>query len=122
MSSLKEISIALLGSVSGVDMEAGAGPTVLLTVPADKVARITHVVIRDISATLVGGSDYDFTNWVQDVDLSGITTATTTKYFIVTGDNTQWVELGEGVDFQITNSTGSSGAATATIDVFGYLT
>lgn len=121
MASLKEKGIALLSTTTGVNMQNAAGAQTLFTVPTGKVARITHVVVRDISATLAGGTDFDFTQWRQTVDLSAMTTANT-DYRVINGNDTKYQELAAGTAFQITPSTGSTGAATATIDVFGYLT
>jgi len=119
MADLKEKGIALLASLSGVDMKTAAATT-LYNVPADKIARIAFVVIRDASDSLAGGTDYDFTNWKQTVDLSSLTTAGT-DYIMLDGNNTKYAELGNSATFQITVVTGSTAACTATIDVFGYL-
>lgn len=121
MAALKEKGLALLSTTTGVNMQNAAGATTLYTVPTGKVARISHVVVRDISATLAGGTDYDFTQWRQTVDLSAMTTANT-DYRVINGNDTKYQELAAATAFQITPSTGSTGAATATIDVFGYLT
>jgi hypothetical protein len=121
MPSLKDKGIALLGSLSA-NMQNAAGAQTIFTVPTGKVARIMFVVVRDPSATLAGGTDYDFTNWRQTVDLSGLTGGATNYRVLTVTDNASFVELAAGTAFQITPSTGSSGAATATIDVFGYLT
>jgi hypothetical protein len=56
------------------------------------------------------------------VDLSGMTTANTQYRVIQATDNTDFTELAASTAFQITPSTGSTGAATASIDVFGYCT
>lgn len=126
MADLKEKGIALLSSTSGVDMKTATSVT-LYNVPADKVARITHVVIRDPSASMAGGTDYDFTNWRQTVTLATLTTSGT-DYMVITGDhittgiNVKYTELANSATFQITINSGTSAACTATIDVFGYLT
>jgi len=122
MPSLKDKAITLLGSLASVNMQTAGGAQTIFTVPPSKVARIMFVVIRDPSATLAGGTDYDFTNWRQTVDLSGMTGGATNYRVLTVTDNSSFVELAAGTAFQITPSTGSSGAATATIDVFGYLT
>lgn len=122
MPALRDKGIALLGSASGVNMQTAGGAQTIFTTPVGKVTRIAYVVIRDVSATLAGGTDYDFTSWRQTVDLSGMTTASTQYRVIVSTDNTSYTELAASTAFQITPSTGSTGAATATIDVFGYTT
>lgn len=132
MPSLKEKGIALLGTTASVDMKTAASTT-LFTVPVGKVARITHVVVRDASASLAGGTSYSFTQWVQTITLANLITAntgyvvilpfpTSSNIYTVTGTPPQFTELAAGTNFQITVTTGSTLAATATIDVFGYLT
>ena len=112
--------IALLSTTASVDMKAAAGPTTLYTVPAGKTAIITHVVIRSISASLAGGTDFDFTGWKQTVDLSSITSAFATSFICLDSNNAVYTPAVASSTFQITNSTGATGTATATIDVFGY--
>ena len=120
MPALKDKAISLLGSLSGVDMQAAASTTIFTT-PVGKVTRITHVVVRDPSATLTGGTSFSFTNFRQAVDLSSLTTAGT-DYIVLDGNNVKYTELAAATAFQITVTTGATGAATATIDVFGYTT
>lgn len=112
--------LTLLSSTSGVDMKTAASTT-LYTVPTGFVGRISHVVIRDQSASLAGGTSYSFTQWRQTVDLSSLTTANT-NYIVLDGNNAGYVELAAAANFQITVTTGSTAACTAIIDVFGYLT
>jgi hypothetical protein len=112
--------ITCLSTTASVNMVAGAGPTTLYTVPAGKTAIITHVVIRTISASLAGGVDFDFTGWRQTVDLSSITSAYATSYICLDCNNAVYTPAVAASTFQITNSTGSTGAATCTIDVWGY--
>lgn len=121
MASLRQNAITLLSTTTGVNMQTAGGAQTLFTVPTGKVAYITHVVIRDPSATLAGGTDFDFTQWRQTVSLTSMTTANTDYMVIAGADITKYQELAAGTAFQITPSTGSTGAATATIDVFGYL-
>ena len=119
MANLKEKAISLLGSTSAVDMQTVASTT-LYTVPTGKVAYITHVVVRDPSASMAGGPDYDFTNWKQTVSLATLTTLGT-DYIVLDGNNTKYTELAAATNFQISVITGTTAACTATIDVFGYL-
>lgn len=119
MAALKEKAITLLGSVAGVDMKTAASTTIF-TVPVGKTAVITHVIVRTPSASLAGGTSYSVTNFRQTFSLAGLTT--TTGYFIVQGtDLTLWTVTAAGTAVQFTVTTGSTGAATATIDIFGYL-
>lgn len=116
MPALRENAITLL-STTTVDMKTAASTT-LFAVPSGKTLYVTHVVVRDPTASLAGGTDYDFTNWKQTVDLSSMTTSGT-DYMVITGSGTKYTE--NTGNFQITVSTGSSATANATVDVFGYL-
>lgn len=119
MPALRDKGLALLGSAT-VNMGLASGAQTLFTTPVGKVTRIVCVVIRDVSASLAGGTDYDFTSWRQTVDLSGMTTASTNYRALYATDNTSFTELAASTAFQITPSTGSTLAATAVVDVFGY--
>ena len=119
MGHLRELAPTILESTSGVDMKTVAATT-LFTVPAGKVAYITAVVVRDPSASMAGGNDYDFTQWRQTVDLSSLTTLNT-DYIVLDGNNAKYTELAAGATFQIDVQTGTTAACTATIDVIGYL-
>jgi hypothetical protein len=94
--------------------------TTLYTVPSGKVAYITAIVIRDPSASMAGGTDYDILQWKQTVDLSSLTTLAT-DYIVLDGENTKYQEVAAATALTITVVTGSTAACTATIDVFGYL-
>jgi hypothetical protein len=120
MSALNENAITKLSTTTGVDMKT-AGATTLYTVPTGKTAIITGVVIRNNSASLAGGTDYDFTGWRQTVDLSGMTDVSTTFRVVYATENTSYTATTAGTAFQITVSTGSTAACTASIDVLGYL-
>lgn len=112
-------AISLLGSAT-VNMQNAAGAQTIFTTALGKVTRITHVVIRDNTASLAGGTDFDFTSWRQNVDLSSWT-GTATIYRVLTAtDNTDFTELAAGTAFQITPSTGATAAGNAVVDVFGY--
>jgi hypothetical protein len=107
--------------VLDVNMKAGAAATTLYTVPTNRDFWPTKVIIRNPSASLAGGVDYDFTNWRQTVDLSSMTTAGLDCMTINPVDVTKYQKLVAGQAFQITPSTGSTATATCTIDVYGYL-
>ena len=117
---------ALLSTTLAVDMKT-SGVTALYTVPAGKTLIPTAVVIRNPSATLAGGTDYDFgtsaacTSWMQSVNLSTMTTLTT-DYMVIMGTAvTKFTTTVAAGIFAIKISTGSTGAATCDIDLFGYL-
>ena len=126
MSELNEYAITKVATVTGVDMKT-AGKTNLYTVPAGKTFYPVFVVIREISATLVGGSDYDFgtganaDTWRQTIDLSSMTTSGTDYMVIAGADVTKYTDCATASVFGIKVITGSTGVATATIDVFGFL-
>jgi hypothetical protein len=128
MPALRDKGIALLASISGVDMKTAAATTIFTT-PAGKVTRIAYIVIRDPSASLVGGTNYAFGTGFRNntaVDLSSLTTANT-DYIVLAnhtnvGNDQKSTEIAANTAFAITVTTGSTGAATASIDVFGYTT
>jgi hypothetical protein len=119
MGKLEEIAITKLTTASAVDMKT-SGSVTLYTVPIDKSAYITNVIIRNTSASIAGGTDYGFTNWKQAIDLSSLS-ASGLDYIVLDGNNTKFTKLSAGTPFQIAINVGASGSYTATIDVFGYL-
>lgn len=121
MPALKAKALALLGSAT-VNMQNAAGAQTIFTTETGKTTRIVCVVIRDTTASLAGGTDFDFTSWRQTVDLSGMTTVGSSYRALYATDNTDFSEIAAGTAFQVTPSTGATAAANATIDVFGYTT
>ena len=126
MAELKELTLSILSTTSSVDMKT-VQKNVLYTVPTGKTAYIVMVVIREPSATLSGGTDYDLgtgaaaDTWRQTVNLSTMTTADT-DYMVISGaDVTKYTDSAAAAVFGIKPITGSTGAATATIDVIGFL-
>ena len=123
MGALNELALAIVASVPSVDMKT-AGKTILYTVPVGKIFYPFAIIVRVQSATLAGGTDYDFgtgancDTWKQTVDLSSLTAVT--DYIIVTA-LTKFQNCVAGDEFGIKVITGATGAATATIDVIGYL-
>jgi len=118
MPSLKDKAIALLGSAT-IDMKTAA-TTTIFTTPAGKVTRLSEVCIRDPTASLAGGSSYSITNFVQTFSLVHVTTANTGYTWIYPTSGAQFVEIAASTAVQLTVTTGSTAAANATIDVFGY--
>lgn len=124
MADIREWSIGLLSSTAVVDMQT-AQTNSLFTVPAGKVAVITHVVVRNPTDSLLGGSDYDLgvaaavTSFLENFSL--ITVTDPTHYFVVENNNVVCTIADETEVFSIKVITGSTAAANATIDVFGYL-
>ncbi len=125
MAELNTIAIAKVATVTGVDMKT-AGETTLFSVPAGKTFILFAVCVRGNSASLAGGTDYDFgaasgaSTWVQSVDLSGMT-GTSGQRWIFAADNTTYTPIPASTAFVIKVSTGATAAGTATLDVFGYL-
>lgn len=115
-----EDKIALLSSKSSVDMQT-SGDTTIFTTISGKKTRITHVVVRDPSASMAGGTSFSFTSWRQAFSLAGLTNAGT-DYIVIDGNNAVYSEISGDVDFKLTVTTGTTAACTATIDVFGYVT
>lgn len=126
MTALNEVAVTRLTTVTGVDMKT-AGKTNLLAVPTGKTLYVTHVVIREPSADMSGGTDYDLgtganaDTWRQTVDLSSMTTPGT-DYMVISGaDVTKYTDSAAASVFGIKVITGTSAACTATIDIFGFL-
>ena len=119
MAALTENSVCLLSTTTGVDMKTAASTTIY-TVPAGKTLVIHHVIVRSNSASLAGGTSYSFTAWRQAVDLSGMTTTTGFRELNTT-DNTTFVMNVAATAVQITVTTGSTAACTATIQLYGTL-
>ena len=126
MPEVNEYAITKVVTVTGVDMQT-AGKTTLYTVPSGKTFYPVFVVIRELSATLAGGTDYDFgtganaDTWRQTINLSSMTTSGTDYMVIAGADVTKYTDCATASVFGIKVITGSTGAATATIDVFGFL-
>jgi hypothetical protein len=126
MADLKELAVSLLASVSGVDMKT-AGKTTLYTVPAGKTMYPIRVTVRETSASLAGGTEYDFgtgancDTWRQNVDLSSMTTLSTDFMAIHGQDVTKYTKCATGSEFGIKVITGATNPATATLDVWGFL-
>ena len=132
MGHLRELAITLLESTAAVDLNGAPGTeTALFEVPAGKIALVTHIVIRNMSADaaaavvtfgVTGGACDEFRG---DQTLSGLDAAG--KYTVVyldqgTNDTPEAAtefDAGESVGVEITTAAG--GACTCTMDVFGYL-
>jgi len=119
MPALNELGIARLITVDGQDMKTG-GATTLFTGPVGKTTYVTHICVREPSASMAGGTDFDFTGWKQTVDLSSLTTLST-DYILIDSNNTKYTKLAASAAFQITVNTGTTAACTASIDIFGFV-
>lgn len=131
MKNLKQYSLSLLASGTG-NMQNGDGKTTILTVPTtlpDGTALtgciVTHVIVRNPSASLAGGSNFAFGDganadtWKTSVDLSGMTG--TDDYMVIDTNNAVIAAVfNAGDTFGLKPTTGATADATATIEVFGY--
>ena len=117
-------SAGVIATATGVDMQAGG--SLDYTVPVGKVLILTEVIVRNASADLAGGTDFDISDGVTPWNPSAITLAALSDdatFMRVTGQ-TNYAELPvypAGSVLQLDANTGSTGAATATIDLIGYL-
>jgi hypothetical protein len=124
MSALNENALTKLVTVASVDMQT-VGLTTLYTVPAGKTMYPFAIIVRTTSDSLAGGTDYDFgtgasaNTWKQGVNLSTMTTAGTDYWIIAAA--TKFTYCAAGSVFGIYVNTGSTAAATATIDLIGFL-
>jgi len=129
MANLKDNAITLLASAT-VDLQNGDGKTTVYTVPAGKAAIVTHVVIRNPTASLDSGGtgDFDFGDganadtWLNAVDLDTLTAATDYIVLPVVGVHTmtKFTVFDAGDEFGVKPVTGATLDAQATMDVFGY--
>jgi len=109
-----------------VDMKTAA-KTTLYTVPAGKTFYPFAICVREPSASMAGGTDYDIgtgdnaDTWRQTVNLSSMTTLATDYMFITGADVTKYTDCAAASVFGIKVITGTTAACTATIDVFGFL-
>ena len=104
-----------------------AALTTLYTAPSGKTLYVFAVCVREPSASMSGGTDYDFgtggsaDTWRQTINLSSMTTSGTDYMFITGADVTKYTDSAALSVFSIKVITGTSSACTATIDVFGFL-
>jgi len=119
----KEATLALLASGT-VNLQNGDSKSTVYTVPTGKKAVVTLVVIRNPTASLAGGTDFDIGDgagadtWKPTVDLSSLTAAT--DHIIIQPPATKMTVFDAGDAFGIIPVTGATVDADATMDVFGY--
>ena len=126
MTALNEYAYCKVSTTDSVDMKTAA-KTVLYTVPTAKVFYPVSIIVRNPSASMAGGTDYDIgtganaDTWLQTVDLSSLTTANT-DFMVVSPDTREkFTECEAASEFGIKVITGTTAACTASIDVFGFL-
>ena len=120
----KEKTISLLATGT-VDLQNGDSKTTIYTVPTGKKAVVTHVVIRQPTASLAAGTDFDIGDganadtWKTTIDLSSMTG--TDDYIVIDTNNAVIAAVFDAADeFGIKPATGATADAQAEMDVFGY--
>lgn len=123
MPDLKKSGIALLGSgVAG--MQNGDPKTTIYTVPPGQKAVVTLIVVRNPTASLAGGTDFDFGDgasadtWKTGVNLSILTG--TDDYVVLDNNNSVIAAVFDaGDELGVKPSTGATADAEATIEYYG---
>lgn len=127
MGELNELGITLLASAT-VNLQNGDGKSTVYTVPAGKSMIVVCVVIKNPTASLADGTDFDIgagadcetPAWKSTNDLSGMTG--TDDYMVITNNNAVITDVfSAGEVFGIIPVTGATADADATADLFGYL-
>jgi len=116
--------MALIRDVE-VNLQAGDPKSNIYTVPAGKKMIPVFLVIKEPTASLAGGVDFDIgdgaacTTWLQTVDLADITAAT--MFRVISSVNVTYTIFDAGDVFGIIPVTGAVLDADAKADLFGYL-
>lgn len=132
---MKAKCIALLSTTASIDMNADAPTTNnLFTCPPGQKAVIDSVHIHSNSATLAGMNDVNFGGGAAGgvsifIDAeAGIEDMTTANEYMILRNDSNNILMIDGDDATAANRTfvmytvsGSTGAATATVDVYGRL-
>jgi len=122
MSATGETLAILASKIAG--MQTSDGKTVLYTVPTSYKCVITHIIIKDPTDNLSGGTNYSFgkgsdaNDWAVTINLDGMTTG---EYIIIQNIGVSKSVYTAGDEFGIKPVTGSTADADATIDVIGYI-
>lgn len=123
MAALNENAITRLVTVSSVDLNTATAQT-LYTVPTGKTCIVTHLVIREASTSLttvsfsIGFNSATFNNIIANATHTELTGST--LYTIL--DTKTGATRGVAADIlKLLNNTLQGGAATCTVDVFGFL-
>jgi len=121
----KEAGIMALARGITVNLQDGDGKSDIYTVPTDKGMIVSHAVVKKPTASLAGGTDFNFGDgadadtWKNTVDLSSMTVST--DFMVITGDNVKYTIFNAGDVFGVKPVTGATLDADATVDLFGYL-
>lgn len=120
---LKDCAISLLDSGTA-GMQNGDPKTTIYTVPVGKKAMVTHVIVRQPTASLAGGTSFSFGDganadtWKTAVNLSSMTAAT--DGIVVTNDNSKYTVYDAGDALGVKPATGATADAEAFVEYFGY--
>lgn len=127
MSDLKEKSVALLGSVDSVDLNAAA-QTTIYTVPTGKKCVLDHVRIRNLSANATNavvtiGQVGALTDFLAAQTLSALNAAAATGILrpVPNATTPKGIEYTAGEVLQIDVTVVASIACTATVEFFGTI-
>lgn len=123
MAALKEYTFTKLATVTGIDMNSVA-ETTLFTVPAGKSCVPTHFVNRAASTSLTTASwSFGFNSGTSnDVVANATHTELTGSTLYTILDAKAGSARGAAADvLRIRVNTAQGGAATMTVDVFGFL-
>jgi len=124
MANLKDNAISVLAT-GAAGMQTADGKTTLYTVPAGKKAVVTHVMVRQPTASLAGGTSFSFGDganadtWKTAVSLASMT-GTDDYFFVTKNDAVVSAVFDAGDAFGVKPVTGATADANATIDVLGY--
>ena len=116
--------MALIRDVE-VHLQHGDGKQDIYTVPTGKKMIVVFVIIKEPTASLAGGTDFDTgdgvacTTWLQAVDLADLIAATQAR--VISSDNITYTIFDAGDVFGIIPVTGAVLDADAKADLFGYL-
>ena len=123
MADAKQKTVALLDSAT-VHLQAGDPKSIVYTVPPGKKGVPLYVVIRNPTASLAAGTDFDIGDgagadtWKTAIDLSSLTAAT--DCIVIPASTGKFTIYAAGAEFGIIPVTGATADADATMDVFEY--
>lgn len=123
MAALNKNSLTLLSSTSSVDMNT-ATATTLFTVPVGLSCIVTHVVVRNASTSLTTASysfGFNSASYNDNIANAAHTELTGSTLYTVLTAKAGATRGAAGDLFKVLMNTLQGGAATTTIDVFGYL-
>jgi len=121
----KEGGIIALARNVEVHLKDGDGKQDIYTIPAGKKMIPVFLVIKEPTASLAGGTDFDTgdgvacTTWLQAVNLADLIAAT--QFRVISSDNVTYTIFDAGDVFGIIPVTGATLDADAKADLFGYL-